>query len=82
MEERRRELWLQGTRWYDLRRSGLPRGARTWMHLAVAGFLLNALPFSLFAFAELTIPSTLAGIWQDFRAAVTSLARGKTRGAA
>ncbi len=39
---------------------GLPRGARTWMHLAVAGFLLNALPFSLFAFAELTIPSTLA----------------------
>ncbi|MFD8254286.1 DMT family transporter [Streptomyces werraensis] len=45
-----------------VRRDGLPRGARTWMHLAVAGFLLNALPFSLFAFAELTIPSTLAGI--------------------
>ncbi|MFH9855918.1 DMT family transporter [Streptomyces althioticus] len=45
-----------------VRREGLPRGARTWMHLAVAGFLLNALPFSLFAFAELTIPSTLAGI--------------------
>ncbi|MEV5921772.1 DMT family transporter [Streptomyces pseudogriseolus] len=44
------------------RREGLPRGARTWGHLAVAGFLLNALPFSLFAFAELTIPSTLAGI--------------------
>ncbi len=40
----------------------MPRGARTWGHLAVAGFLLNALPFSLFAFAELTIPSTLAGI--------------------
>ncbi|MFF5342597.1 DMT family transporter [Streptomyces althioticus] len=45
-----------------VRREGLPRGARTWAHLAVAGFLLNALPFSLFAFAELTIPSTLAGI--------------------
>ncbi len=45
-----------------VRREGLPRGARTWLHLAVAGFLLNALPFSLFAFAELTIPSTLAGI--------------------
>lgn len=45
-----------------VRREGLPRGARTWMHLAVAGFLLNALPFSLFAFAELTIPSTMAGI--------------------
>ncbi|MGI5373859.1 DMT family transporter [Streptomyces sp. CA-251387] len=40
----------------------LPRGARTWGHLAVAAFLLNALPFSLFAYSELTIPSTLAGI--------------------
>ncbi|MER5599676.1 DMT family transporter [Streptomyces sp. NPDC002265] len=40
----------------------LPRGRRTWAHLAVAAFLLNGLPFSLFAYAELTIPSTLAGI--------------------
>lgn len=40
----------------------LPRGARTWGHLVVAAFLLNALPFSLFAYSELTIPSTLAGI--------------------
>ncbi|MFI2435144.1 DMT family transporter [Streptomyces sp. NPDC018693] len=45
-----------------VKRQRLPRGARTWAHLAVAGFLLNALPFSLFAYAELTIPSTLAGI--------------------
>ncbi|POX44533.1 EamA family transporter [Streptomyces sp. Ru71] len=45
-----------------VKRERLPRGARTWAHLAVAAFLLNALPFSLFAFAELTIPSTLAGI--------------------
>ncbi|WP_037672402.1 DMT family transporter [Streptomyces griseus] len=44
------------------KRERLPRGARTWAHLAVAAFLLNALPFSLFAHAELTIPSTLAGI--------------------
>ncbi|MFJ1970349.1 DMT family transporter [Streptomyces sp. NPDC087903] len=44
------------------KRERLPRGARTWGHLAVAAFLLNALPFSLFAYAELTIPSTLAGI--------------------
>ncbi|MEU6096724.1 DMT family transporter [Streptomyces sp. NPDC047079] len=43
-------------------RARLPRGARTWGHLAVAAFLLNALPFSLFAYSELTIPSTLAGI--------------------
>ncbi|WP_274555741.1 DMT family transporter [Streptomyces spiramyceticus] len=45
-----------------VKRVGLPRGARTWAHLAVAAFFLNALPFSLFAYSELTIPSTLAGI--------------------
>ncbi|MFJ9590187.1 DMT family transporter [Streptomyces acidicola] len=45
-----------------VKRERLPRGARTWGHLAVAALLLNALPFSLFAYAELTIPSTLAGI--------------------
>lgn len=45
-----------------VKRQRLPRGARIWGHLAVAAFLLNALPFSLFAYAELTIPSTLAGI--------------------
>ncbi|MEU3953475.1 DMT family transporter [Streptomyces achromogenes] len=45
-----------------VKRERLPRGARLWGHMAVAAFLLNALPFSLFAYAELTIPSTLAGI--------------------
>ncbi|MFD4528335.1 DMT family transporter [Streptomyces sp. NPDC058470] len=45
-----------------VKRERLPRGMRTWVHLAVAAFLLNALPFSLFAYSELTIPSTLAGI--------------------
>ncbi|MFE9439040.1 DMT family transporter [Streptomyces sp. NPDC006602] len=45
-----------------VRRERLPRGARTWAHLTVAAFFLNALPFSLFAYSELTIPSTLAGI--------------------
>ncbi|WP_086805067.1 DMT family transporter [Streptomyces caniscabiei] len=45
-----------------VRRERLPRGARTWAHLTVAAFFLNALPFSLFAYAELTVPSTLAGI--------------------
>ncbi|OAH15522.1 DMT family transporter [Streptomyces jeddahensis] len=45
-----------------VKRERLPRGARTWGHLIVAAFLLNALPFSLFAFSELTISSTLAGI--------------------
>ncbi|MFF9089802.1 DMT family transporter [Streptomyces sp. NPDC014991] len=45
-----------------VKRQRLPRGARLWGHMAVAAFLLNALPFSLFAYSELTIPSTLAGI--------------------
>ncbi|MEU9141664.1 DMT family transporter [Streptomyces sp. NPDC048404] len=45
-----------------VKRERLPSGARTWGHLAVAALLLNALPFSLFAYSELTIPSTLAGI--------------------
>ncbi|MDI5969279.1 DMT family transporter [Streptomyces sp. SL13] len=45
-----------------VRRDRLPRSPRTLARLLVASFLLNALPFSLFAYAELTIPSTLAGI--------------------
>ncbi|MEU9100690.1 DMT family transporter [Streptomyces sp. NPDC048361] len=45
-----------------VKRAPLPRGRRTWLHLTVAAFFLNAAPFSLFAYAELTIPSTLAGI--------------------
>ncbi|MFE9145114.1 DMT family transporter [Streptomyces tubercidicus] len=45
-----------------VKRERLPRSARIWAHLTAAAFFLNALPFSLFAYAELTIPSTLAGI--------------------
>ncbi|MEW2131364.1 DMT family transporter [Streptomyces sp. NPDC005435] len=45
-----------------VKRERLPREARTWGHMAVAAFFLNSAPFSLFAYAELTIPSTLAGI--------------------
>ncbi|MBT2387305.1 DMT family transporter [Streptomyces sp. ISL-11] len=45
-----------------VKRERLPRRARTWGHLAVAAFLLNALPFTLFAYSEVRIPSTLAGI--------------------
>ncbi|MCM2387681.1 DMT family transporter [Streptomyces albipurpureus] len=45
-----------------IRRERLPRGVRTWGHLAVAAFLLNSLPFSLFAYAGQAIPSTLSSI--------------------
>lgn len=45
-----------------VRRERLPRGRTTWAHLTVAALLLNTAPFSLFAYAELSIPSSLAGI--------------------
>lgn len=45
-----------------VKRERLPRAVRTWGHLAVAGFLLNAFPFTLFAYSELAISSTLASI--------------------
>lgn len=45
-----------------LRRDRLPRSPRTWLHLAVAAFLLNALPFTLFATSEQYIPSMVAAI--------------------
>ncbi|WP_181765762.1 DMT family transporter [Streptomyces albidus (ex Kaewkla and Franco 2022)] len=44
------------------KRERLPAGKRVWGHLAVSAVFLNALPFSLFAYAELTISSSLAGI--------------------
>ena len=45
-----------------VRREPLPRGGRTWAHLAVAAVLNNVIPFSLFGYAEQRIPSALAGI--------------------
>jgi drug/metabolite transporter (DMT)-like permease len=45
-----------------VRRERLPRSPRTWLHLFVAAILLNSLPFTLFATAEQTIPSMVAGI--------------------
>ncbi|MFC7330230.1 DMT family transporter [Marinactinospora rubrisoli] len=45
-----------------LTRGRLPRGVRTWAHLSVAAFFLNVVPFTLFGYAEQSIPSALAGI--------------------
>ncbi|MEU7650330.1 DMT family transporter [Streptomyces huasconensis] len=53
-------LVLAGT--LAVKRERLPRGVRTWGHLVVAGFLLNAFPFTVLAYSQLTISSTLAGI--------------------
>ena len=41
----------------------LPRGRRTWFHLAVGTVFMNVLPFALFAYGEQRVSSVLAGIW-------------------
>lgn len=43
-------------------RSELPRTARVWGHLAVSGFFLCSLPFTLFPLGEERVSSALAGI--------------------
>ncbi|MGI8529161.1 MAG: DMT family transporter [Geodermatophilaceae bacterium] len=44
-------------------RTPLPRQPRLWGHLGLLGSLGVALPFTLFAYGEQRISSTLAGIW-------------------
>jgi drug/metabolite transporter (DMT)-like permease len=43
-------------------RAPLPKDPRLWGHLAVVALLLCVLPFSLFAWAELRVPSGVASI--------------------
>ena len=45
-----------------LRKVKLPRDRTLWFHTFVAGFLLNALPWSLYCFGEQRVSSSLAGI--------------------
>ncbi|MFZ3566529.1 DMT family transporter [Streptomyces sp. BH097] len=45
-----------------VKRESFPRRPGLWVHLAVAAFLLNALPFTLFAYSEQRITSALTGI--------------------
>lgn len=45
-----------------VRRDRLPAQPRIWGHLAVVGVLANAVPFSLFAYAERHVSSALASI--------------------
>jgi drug/metabolite transporter (DMT)-like permease len=47
-------LYLSGHR--------LPKGRARWMHLAVTALFMNAIPFTLFAWAETRISSIAAGI--------------------
>jgi hypothetical protein len=46
-----------------VRRDRLPRGRRVWGHLAVVALLMNAVPFTLFAYGETKVSSILAGLW-------------------
>ncbi len=41
----------------------VPRDPRTWGHAAAVAFLLNAVPFTLFAYGETQVSSVLAGVW-------------------
>ncbi|MQA12716.1 MAG: EamA family transporter [Pseudonocardiaceae bacterium] len=43
------------------RRLPLPRSRAMWGHLTVAALISNAVPYTLFAIAEQTVPSSLAG---------------------
>src|SRR4051812_7511207 len=45
-----------------VRRERLPREPKTWAHLFVAATLANTVPFTLFAYAERTVSSSLASI--------------------
>jgi len=46
-----------------VRRDRLPRGRLVWGHLAVVALLMNAVPFTLFAYGETKVSSILAGLW-------------------
>lgn len=56
-----------------IKRIGLPRGRTVWFHLAVASILLNVAPYTLFAWAEQTVPSLVAGIFNAAAAILTVL---------
>lgn len=45
-----------------VRPGSLPRG-RVWLHLFVVAMLMNAIPFTLFAYGETKVSSVLAGLW-------------------
>ncbi len=46
-----------------LRGERLRFSRRVWLHLVVSAALLNAIPFSLFAFGEKHVSSVIAGLW-------------------
>ena len=55
-------------------RQRLPRDIHLWGRLAVIALLLNAAPFTLFAYGEQHVTSVLAGIWNATTPLLTLLA--------
>lgn len=55
-----------------VRRAALPRG-RVWGHLAVNAVLMNAGPFTLYAYGETKVSSVLAGLWNATTPLITLL---------
>ncbi|MBA2323114.1 MAG: DMT family transporter [Pseudonocardiales bacterium] len=45
-----------------VRRLARPRGRVMWVHIAVSALLGNTVPYTLFAVAEQTVPSSVAGV--------------------
>jgi drug/metabolite transporter (DMT)-like permease len=57
-----------------VKRMPLPRDRAAWGHVAVVGALMNALPFTLFAFGEQHVSSVIAGLWNGTTPLMTLLA--------
>jgi drug/metabolite transporter (DMT)-like permease len=57
-----------------IRRAPLPRDRATWGHVAVVGALMNAFPFTLFAFGEQHVSSVIAGLWNGTTPLMTLVA--------
>jgi uncharacterized membrane protein len=57
-----------------IRRPALPRDAQTWGHLAVSALIANAISYTLFAVAERTTRSCVAGV---ITAALGQAAQGR-----
>ncbi len=47
----------------QVRHERLPRDRRLWLHCAVAGALVSAVPWTLFAYGEKHTTSIVAGLW-------------------
>src|SRR3954454_2889355 len=57
-----------------LKGTPLPRDRAAWGHVAVVGALMNAFPFTLFAFGEQHVSSVIAGLWNGTTPLMTLVA--------